>query len=67
MKKKYVWFEDLDGIVCCPGCGHQVDNYAEKILGEFEFIEPKFCPNCGQALDWSETRSYGVREEHETE
>lgn len=65
MKKRYVWFEDLDGVTCCPSCGHQVDiYYRSSIQGEKSF-EPNFCPECGQALDWSDSRSYGVIEEHE--
>ena len=24
---KFVWWEDLDGVCCCPSCGHRVDNY----------------------------------------
>lgn len=30
----------------CPGCG---ENY------ELEYDEYKYCPNCGQKLDWSES------------
>lgn len=64
--KKFVWWEDLDGVCCCPSCGHRVDNYYrdEGVTEELELVEPNFCPVCGQALDWTETRSFGVKEEH---
>lgn len=65
MKKRYVWFEDLDGVTCCPNCGHQVDIYYRASIQGEESFEPNFCPECGQALDWSDSRSYGVIEEHE--
>ena len=66
MKKRYVWFEDLDGVICCPSCSNQIDIFYKRSFPpyEFESFEPYFCPYCGQALDWSETRSYGVKEEH---
>ena len=65
-KKRYVWWEDLDGVTCCPGCGQQVDIYYRETdgLNNPESFKPNFCPDCGQALDWSETRSYGTKEEH---
>ena len=66
MKKRYVWFEDLDGVICCPKCGHQVDIYYRESINGEESFNPDFCPVCGQALDWTDTRSYGVIEEHET-
>ena len=66
MKKRYVWFEDFDGVTCCPNCGHQVDIYFRASLHWEESFEPNFCPECGQALDWSDSRSYGVIEEHES-
>lgn len=66
MKKRYVWWEDLDGVTCCPKCGHRVDVYYRDngIIKDIGSFEQSFCPDCGQALDWSETRSYGVKEEH---
>lgn len=30
----------------CPGCRHEFEVYYDS---------PKHCPNCGQALDWSDT------------
>ena len=37
---------DLDGGVYCPCCLHEFkENYDET----------RYCPNCGQALDWSDT------------
>ena len=66
MKKQYVWWEDLDGVTWCPKCGRRVDVYYRDngIIKDIELFEPSFCPDCGQALDWSETRSYGTKEEH---
>ena len=65
MKKRYVWFEDLDGVICCPSCGHQIYIFYKDKGFDIESFEPDFCPDCGQALDWSETRSYGFKEEHD--
>lgn len=64
--KKYVWWEDLDGGIYCPTCSSRCDVYFEDkgiILG-LEAFEPRFCPKCGQELDWTESRSYGVEETH---
>lgn len=68
MKKKYVWFEDLDGVICCPQCRKQVDVYgivSTEPDVDYERYEPHFCPECGQALDWSRPIRYGTTEEHE--
>lgn len=69
MKKKYVWWENLDGVICCPSCGRRIDNLSVDnwLKDDLEPFEPDFCPYCGQALDWSERRSYGVKEEHDAE
>lgn len=66
MKKRYVWFEDLDGVICCPSCHRQIDIFYKRSFPPDEIVSfnPDFCPYCGQALDWSDTRSYGVKEEH---
>ena len=63
--KKYPWFEDLDGILLCPSCEHRVDNITvdEMFFDDDNF--PKFCPYCGQELDWSKTVRFGVLESHE--
>ena len=63
--KRYVWFEDLDGVIYCPSCLHRVDIFYQEVgIDDIESFDPAFCPNCGQELDWSEIRSYGVKEEH---
>lgn len=64
--KSFVWFEDLDGILCCPECGKRVDVYYidKEVMEDPESFEPEYCPKCGKHLDWSETRSYGVKESH---
>lgn len=30
--------------------------------GDFEQFQPNFCQDCGQELDWTENRLYGVHE-----
>lgn len=65
MKKLHVWWEDLDNVICCPNCGNQI-NLFYRGYEEPERFEPNFCPDCGQALDWSKTVPYGLKEEHET-
>ena len=54
MPKKVIWENAKNGRIyafcwaCCPNCGNEVfDIEAEN--GNF-----KFCPDCGQALDWSD-------------
>lgn len=38
---------DLDGGVYCPCCLHEFkENYDTT----------SYCPNCGQAIDWSDTK-----------
>lgn len=70
MKRRYVWREDLENTICCPGCGTNIDHYykfvdfAVEAEDGFVRLEPEYCPECGQHLDWSETREYGVKEEH---
>lgn len=55
-KKPYYWGDgyDKNGNLIydqakCPACGN--DDYEEGINNWGR----KFCPDCGQALDWSET------------
>lgn len=65
--KKYVWYEDLDGVIVCPSCGTYLDGFYRDSMhieddGPVRF-EPAFCPDCGQALDWTETLPYGAKEE----
>lgn len=37
---------DLDGGVYCPCCLHEFKSH---------YDETRYCPNCGQAIDWSDT------------
>lgn len=52
MPKKVIWENEKNGKIysfhwaCCPNCGNE--------LFDIEIGEFKFCPDCGQALDWSE-------------
>ena len=36
---------DLDGGVYCPCCLHEFKSH---------YDETRYCPNCGQAIDWSD-------------
>lgn len=38
---------DLDDGVYCPCCLHEFKSH---------YDETRYCPNCGQALDWSDTK-----------
>lgn len=38
----------------CPTCESYID-ITDDDLHVYEIIPPEYCPNCGQALDWSET------------
>ena len=64
--KKYVWYEDLDGIIVCPNCKKQIDDLYKTDFSEddYKLIEPEFCVYCGQHLDWAEHVNYGHIEEH---
>lgn len=62
--KKYVWYEDLDGTLHCPACRTVISCFYRGSIDEPERYEPKFCPECGQELDWTDTRPYGTDEEH---
>ena len=39
---------DIDFNLCCPACGGIVGTFE----GEVDEYFVKYCPNCGQALDW---------------
>ena len=41
---------DIDFNLCCPVCGGIVGTFE----GEVDEYFVKYCPNCGQALDWSD-------------
>ena len=69
--KKYVWYEDLDGIIYCPSCQKQIDNLYEECPESDEAPDgyrpiehPEFCIYCGQHLDWTASVWYGTKEEH---
>lgn len=36
-------------VMCCPTCGRTFWN-----SGNFVHYEPRYCENCGQAIDWSD-------------
>ena len=42
---------DIDFNLCCPACGGIVGTFE----GETDEYFVKYCPNCGQALDLSDT------------
>ena len=42
---------DIDFNLCCPNCGGIIGTFE---AGENEYYF-KYCPDCGQALDWSDT------------
>ena len=42
---------DIDFNLCCPICGGIIGTFE----GEVDEYFVKYCPNCGQALDWSDT------------
>ena len=50
--KKVIWENAKNGRIysfhwaCCPNCGNE--------LFDIEIGEFKFCPDCGQTLDWSD-------------
>ena len=60
--KKHVWYEDLDNVTCCPHCRRQIDVYYRVAFDSLEPYEPRFCPECGQNLDWTEALPYGIEE-----
>lgn len=62
--KSYIQFEDLDGIFICPRCQKRVDDIEHEVCGEYESIEPEYCPYCGQHLDFEKSVGYGVKESH---
>lgn len=37
----------------CPTCESYID-ITDDDLYVYEIVPPEYCPNCGQALDWSE-------------
>ena len=37
----------------CPTCESYID-ITDDDLHVYEIVPPEYCPNCGQALDWSE-------------
>lgn len=45
-------YEDLDCYIACPNCWGRVDDLSSVLTDDL--IEPKYCPHCGQKLDWSD-------------
>ena len=39
--------------VRCPSCSAHLGTY-NKRLNTFTYAHSKYCPDCGQAIDWSE-------------
>lgn len=62
--KSYIQIEDLDGVFVCPKCKNRVDDIEHEVCGEYESIEPEYCPYCGQHLDFEKAVGYGVKESH---
>ena len=47
--------EQGDGInYDCPVCGAYVGYFDAMAWNAMEWETPKYCPECGQALDWSD-------------
>lgn len=61
-KRRYVWFEDIDGVILCPNCEKQLSDLYHEVCGEVEGIEAEYCPYCGQHLSWAKTAYYGSKE-----
>ena len=50
-KKPIIHTNDIDRLACCPVCDSNVDWTYE---GFWRKGNPKYCKNCGQAIDWSD-------------
>ena len=50
-KKPIIHTNDKDRLACCPVCDSNVDWTYE---GFWRKGNPKYCRECGQAIDWSE-------------
>lgn len=44
-------YEDLDCYLACPNCWNNIDDLSSVFTDEL--IQPKYCPRCGQHIDWS--------------
>ena len=51
-KKPIIHTNDKDRLACCPVCDSNVDWTYE---GFWRKGNPKYCRECGQAIDWSDT------------
>lgn len=47
-KKVILGYDERDSI-CCPNCKGEI---AE--MDDYDYYKHNYCPDCGQALDWSE-------------
>lgn len=50
-KKPIIHTNDKDRLACCPVCDSNVDWTYE---GFWRKGNPKYCRECGQAIDWSD-------------
>lgn len=50
-KKPIIHTNDIDRLACCPVCDSNVDWTYE---GFWRKGNPKYCRECGQAIDWSD-------------
>ena len=49
-KKPIIHTNDIDRLACCPVCDSNVDWTYE---GFWRKGNPKYCRECGQAIDWT--------------
>ena len=49
-KKVILGYDERDSI-CCPNCKGEI---AE--MDDYDYYKHNYCPDCGQALDWSDTK-----------
>lgn len=47
-------YENEHGEDMCPICNFGLNNLLYEEYGNVEEITVKYCPNCGQRLDWEE-------------
>lgn len=49
--KKPIFGYDEQDYICCPNCNYELETM--DAYGDY-FGHYNFCPNCGQALNWSD-------------
>ena len=49
-KKVILGYDERDSI-CCPNCKGEI---AE--MDDYDYYKHNYCPDCGQALDWSDEK-----------